>query len=137
MSESTTTSHEQFIDDYQTLWDGEYAKQDIVSESVEVHDPSQPGPVEGREALVEHIRESRGSFSDLQIRTTELAADGDVVLWEWTMTGTNDGELQGMEPTGNEVDITGMSKLVLEDGQLEEEYMYYDVQELFSQLGLA
>jgi steroid delta-isomerase-like uncharacterized protein len=133
MSEPTT---EQFVEAYETLWDGEYDRQDIVGESVLVEDPARPEPVRGREALLEHVRESRASFPDLAIRTEDLVAEGDTVMWEWRMTGTNEGELQGLPPTGNEVDITGMSKLVVVDGRLEEEYMYYNVAELFSQLGL-
>jgi len=136
MSDSASTQHEQFIGEYETLWDGEFSKQDVVSESVVVHDPASPEPIEGREALLEHIRGSRAAFSDLQIRTKDLLVGDDTVMWEWTMTGTNDGELQGLPPTGNEVDLTGMSKLVFGDDGLEEEYMYYDVQALFAQLGL-
>ena len=135
MSEDSTR-HEQFVDEYETLWDGEFEKRDIVSESVVVHDPGSPEPIEGREELLEHIRGSRSSFPDLAIRTSDLLADGETIMWAWTMRGTNEGELQGLPPTGNEVDITGMSKLVVGDDGLEEEYMYYDVQELFAQLGL-
>jgi steroid delta-isomerase-like uncharacterized protein len=131
-----STRHGQFVDEYETLWDGEFERRDVVSESVVVHDPGRPEPIHGREELLEHIRESRSSFPDLAIRTSDLLAEGETVMWEWTMTGTNEGELRGLPPTGNEVDITGMSKLVVGDDGLEEEYMYYDVQELFAQLGL-
>ena len=131
------TRHEQFVSEYETLWDGEFERRDIVSESVVVQDPASPDPIRGRDALLEHIRESRDSFPDLEIRTSDLLAGDRTVMWEWTMTGTNEGELQGLPPTGNEVDIVGMSKLVLGDDGLEEEYMYYNVQELFAQLGLT
>lgn len=136
MSDNTTRT-EQFISDYETLWDGDFSKRDVVSESVVVHDPGSPDPIRGRDELEEHIRGSRSAFPDLEIRTSDLVADGETIMWEWTMTGTNEGELQGLPPTGNEVDITGMSKLVVTGEGLEEEYMYYNVQQLFEQLGLT
>lgn len=137
MSERIPPRHEQFISDYETLWDGDFSKRDVVAESVVVHDPGSPDPIRGRDELEAHIRGSRAAFPDLQIRTSDLLAGDETVMWEWTMTGTNEGELQGLPPTGNEVDITGMSKLVITDDGLEEEYMYYDVQTLFEQLGLT
>ncbi len=76
------------------LWHGDYSVADeILTEDFVGHWPDRE--VEGREALVELIRETRAMFSSLEFEL-ELGpiADGDLVAARWTGTGrTKEGEM--------------------------------------------
>jgi predicted ester cyclase len=56
---------------------------------------------------------------------------------EWTVTATHDGEYSGIPPTNREVEISGMAKILTENGKVVEDRLYYDLQEVFDQLGLT
>lgn len=42
---------------------------------------------------------------------------------------------QGILPSGREVAVTGMSKTVIPDGEIQENRVYFDSQEMLAQLG--
>jgi predicted SnoaL-like aldol condensation-catalyzing enzyme len=76
------------------LWQGDYdVAEEILAPDFTGHWPDRE--VEGREALVELIRDTHAMFSSLEFRL-ELGPiqDGDLVAARWTGTGrTNDGEM--------------------------------------------
>lgn len=132
-----TPEIERLVNDYEDLWNGDYSKREAVAESVVVADPL-AGEVRGRDALEAFVREFRTAFPDLRITTDELlASEDDLVMIEWTATGTHEGAFEDIPPTEREIDITGMSTVVIADGEVQEDRIYYDRQELFEQLGLA
>lgn len=136
----TRQEAERIVNAYEALWnDRDYAAiPDLVSESFVMYDPVAPGgEVHGRDGLEEFIRETVSAFPDFQVTVVELLADGNLVLDEAEYTMTHEGELNGIPPTNREVEIRGMSKHLVEDGQLEEHWVYIDRQELFDQLGLT
>jgi len=47
-------------------------------------------------------------FPDLRFTVEEVVAEGDLVVVHYTATGTDDGEFQGIAPTGREVVWTGI-----------------------------
>lgn len=53
------------------------------------------------------------------------------------MTGTHEGELMGIEPTGAEVSVTGMAVLQIEDGTCVASWVNMDVLGLMQQLGVV
>lgn len=53
------------------------------------------------------------------------------------MTGTHEGEFNGIPPTGREVDQQGMEKLRLADNRVQEAHIYFDRQEMLTQLGVT
>jgi hypothetical protein len=76
------------------LWAGDFAvAEEMIAEDFVGHWPEQE--VEGRDALVELIRQTRGMFESLEFRL-ELGPfmDGDFLTARWTGTGrTADGEM--------------------------------------------
>jgi predicted ester cyclase len=56
---------------------------------------------------------------------------------EWTATGTHEGEFDGVPPTGREIEISGMAKDLIADGEVLEGRLYYDPAEMAEQLGLT
>ena len=54
----------------------------------------------GPEGFKEYVRAYRSAFSDLHIQIEDQIAEGDKVVTRWTGTGTHDGDLAGIAPTG-------------------------------------
>jgi steroid delta-isomerase-like uncharacterized protein len=124
------------MNDYLALWRGEYSKIDSVSDSFVAYEPSAPGgEVHGQDALEAYIRELRIAFPDSTITPEALLEDAEMVMTEWTATGTHEGEFNGLPPTGHTFGHKGMSKFVIADGKIQEERMYYDTREIAEQLG--
>jgi steroid delta-isomerase-like uncharacterized protein len=121
---------------YLALWHGEYSNVDLVSDSFVAYEPSIPGgAVHGREALEAYVRELRTAFPDFTITVEVLLEDDEMVMAEWTATGTHKGEFNGIPPTDRTFEHRGMSKFVIGDGKVQEERMYYDPREIAEQLG--
>lgn len=140
MAESRTTEHAQLMGDYLDIWnESEYSKlPDVVAESVTVYDPGAPGgEIRGRDALEAFLRELRTGFPDFEVTIDDTLASDDVIMAEWTFTATHGGEFNGIPPTGREIDLRGMDKIVVTDGKVQEHRIYYNLQELFEQLGLT
>lgn len=55
-----------------------------------------------------------------------MLADDERTMVEWTVTGTHEGELSTTPPTGRDIDMTGMSKTLIEDGNVQEGRIYYN-----------
>lgn len=133
----STSETEQVLKDYEDVWYGDFSKLDVVSETVSVHSPDVPdGAVHGRDAFERYVREFRTAFPDFDVTVEERLAREPVVMIEWTATGTQEGEFVGNPPTGREFEITGVSKILVEDGKIREERLYYDLGEMLEQLRL-
>lgn len=138
MAETIPTEHEQLLNDYAGLWNGDHSDFETVSESVLVADPGAPeGEIRGRDAFRSYLDELRTGFPDFHVRLDEVLAGDDVIMAEWTVTATHEGEFDGIPPTGRKMGFSGMDKLLVADGKVQEHHIYYDVQEMLEQLGLA
>jgi steroid delta-isomerase-like uncharacterized protein len=138
MAETSTTGHERLMNDYTALWNGDFSKLDAVADSVTIRHPSAPeGEIHGREALEAFIREYHAGFPDFHIEVHDPIARDDVVTKEYTMAGTHEGESNGVPPTGREFENTGMAKILVADGEVREDRLYFDRSEALEQLGLT
>ncbi|WP_226023560.1 ester cyclase [Halomicrobium salinisoli] len=133
-----TPEPEQLVNDYVALWNGDFSKIDVVAESVEVYDPHAPdGEVHGREDFEAYVREVRDAFPDLTFTAEDVLASDDLVMAEWTGTGTHEGEYNGAAPTGREMTVRGVSKVQIADGEIRSDRIYTDPLEMHEQLGLV
>jgi steroid delta-isomerase-like uncharacterized protein len=124
------------MSDYLALWHGEYSKIDSVSDSFVAYEPSAPGgEVHGPDAFEAYVRDLRTAFPDFTITVESVLEDAEMVMTEWTGTGTHEGAFNGLPPTGRTFEHRGMSKFVIADGKVQEERMYYDPREIAEQLG--
>ena len=60
----------------------------------------------------------RKSFPDLKLDILEMLADGDLVAYRWTMTGTHLGELDGIAPTGAVITGSGITIIRFANGKI-------------------
>ena len=110
---------------------------EILSPQVVSHDPAEPEDVRGIEAHKERIRMYRAGFSDLVVTFDDVIPAGDTVVTRWTASGTNDGEVMGMPPSGKRVTITGMSIDRFDtDGKIVETWDQWDNVGFMAQLGV-
>ena len=56
---------------------------------------------------------------------------GGTAILEWTYRGTHTGDIPGLEASGREISLPGVSVLRLRDGLVEEERVYWDAATLF------
>lgn len=135
MPDATTPDVEQLMSDYFDLRNGDLSKLDVISESFTFYLPIDE--VHGRDGVEAMQREQEIAFPDGKIEVDHMLVSDDVVMWEWTLTGTHEGEWQDIPPTGREVASKGMSKTVIADGKVQENWAYFDSRDLLAQLGVT
>jgi steroid delta-isomerase-like uncharacterized protein len=100
------------------------------------HDPGLPEDVRGPEGFKEYVSMYRSAFSDIHLEIEDQIAEGDRVATRWTGTGTHDGDLMGIPPTGNRVTMPGMEIVRISGGKLAEGWENYDLMGMMQQLGV-
>ncbi len=79
----------------------------------------------------------RSAFPDLQATVEDQVAEGDKVASRFTFRGTHRGELAGIPPTGNQVEVTGIVISRIEGGKGAEDWSNYDALGMMQQLGVV
>ena len=97
----------------------------------EAHDGGSRGP-ESMRALITMLRTA---FPDLHFSIEHLVAEGDTVAGRLTMSGTHEGPLMGMPPTGRSVRQNHMHFVRFRDGKAIEHWGVRDDVGMMRQLG--
>jgi steroid delta-isomerase-like uncharacterized protein len=108
---------------------------ELISEDHVDHDPGREGTPGGREGMRAFVQMYRTAYPDTHIEFGEMVAEGDLVAGNWTATGTHQGELMGIAPTGRSIKVTGMGMDRVRDGQIVESWANYDSLGMLAQLG--
>ncbi|WP_152042889.1 ester cyclase [Salinigranum salinum] len=138
MTQASSSRQEQIIAEYEGLWNGEFSNIDVVAESASVYDPAAPeGVVHGRDAVEAHVRETFQGFPDFELETHDILVRDDIVMLDWTASGTFDGEFYGAPPTGRSFTVSGMAKTIVRDGKVREDRLYYNEKDMLAQLGVT
>ena len=66
----------------------------------------------------------------------DLFGQGDKLVKHWNFKGTHDGEMFGIPPTNNKVDISGTTVVLMKDGKVLQEQDFFDNYSFLMQLGL-
>lgn len=111
------------------------AEEVIAPEYVD-HDPAMPEDIRGPEGFKAFVAGYRAAFSDLHVEIEDQLAEGDKVATRWTATGTHDGDLAGIPPTGRRVTTPGMEIVRISGGKLVEGWEGYDSMNMMQQLGV-
>ena len=83
------------------------------------HDPA-PGQPAGREGFKAFFTELTAAFPDAHIEPAHMVADDENVAVAYTLTGTHEGEFQGIAPTGKKIEVRGLQIGRFENGQIVE-----------------
>ena len=134
---------EEFIDRYNAAWNAH-----DVDEILELHTDDSvfenhtTGDLNvGKEAIGSAIRGIFAVFPDLEFETRRRYVRDDLVVQEWTASGTHLGKMTRsgveVEPTGKRVEYRGMDVIPIEDGLVARKDVYSDGVSLLRQLGLT
>jgi predicted ester cyclase len=99
------------------------------------HDPTLPDIPPGPEGQKQVVNLYRGAFTNAHISIEDQLAEGDRVVTRWTGSGTHQGELMGVAPTGNQVTITGITINRVSGGKIVESWTNYDALGMMRQIG--
>ena len=90
----------------------------------------------GRRAVRERAASLLAAFPDLTLARVDLVVDGSRHADRWILTGTHEGALFGLAPTGRTVHVEGATFTVMnDDGMVAEDHHYFDLAGLLTQLG--
>jgi steroid delta-isomerase-like uncharacterized protein len=106
----------------------------LAPDSVD-HDPYNPHGQEGLEGGKKTIAMYRAAFPDTSFTIDDQVADGDKVVTRWTATGTHEGELMGVPPTGTKSSVTGITIDRIENGKIVEGWTSWDTLGLMRNIG--
>jgi len=111
------------------------ALDDLVAADAIDHDPYNPHANEGREGFKKTIAMYREAFPDLHFEIEDQIAEGDKVVTRWAGTGTHEGTLMGMEPTGTRATTRGIGIDRFEDGKIVESWNSWDTLGMMQNIG--
>ena len=134
MSEVNETVLRRFVGE--VINNGDFSVLDeLVQPNYVYRSPDQE--LDGPEALKSLFAAYRIAFPDLNVRIDDLVNGGDKVVITVTLTGTHEGDLMGISPTGKPVKISGMILSHFQDGKIVEEWEILDMLAMFQQLGVV
>ncbi|WP_266075353.1 ester cyclase [Haladaptatus caseinilyticus] len=107
---------------------------ELLADDFVAYEPEQPEPIRGRDGYRRTVELYRSAFPDISFTIHDLVSEGDRVAVHWTASGTHDGELMGIEPTGKRVENEGMEFNYLRDGKIVEMRVVWDALGMLRQL---
>jgi predicted ester cyclase len=107
------------------------ALHEIVSPDYVLH----PDEVRGVDGLAEMVAGYRSALAGLSVSIEHQFTEGDYVATRATIRGRHEGELQGVPPTGREVEFSVLTISRCRDGKIEEEWELADTIGLLEQVG--
>ena len=91
--------------------------------------------LEGIDQLREMIEGYFTAFPDMHMEVEQRVVEGNLISTRWRVTGTHDGPLDGIEPTGKKIDISGQLIMRFEGTKIAEEWEVFDELAMLKQLG--
>jgi steroid delta-isomerase-like uncharacterized protein len=108
---------------------------DLVAPNCIDHDPA-PNQIPGPEGYAAFFGGMQKAFPDMKIEVEHLVADDDNVAFAYRLTGTHDGEFNGIAPTGKTINVRGMQISKFADGKMVERWGSSDELGILKQLGV-
>jgi predicted ester cyclase len=124
---------ERFYHELWNTWDLAVAN-DVLAEDVRFRG-TLGSTLEGREAFKGYVETVRRAFPDWHNRIDEVISCGDRVVTRMTWSGTHEGRLMEVEPTGAHVLDVGVAIFRLSERKIVEAWVVGDTQELWRALG--
>lgn len=106
---------------------------DIYAPSIRIHGYA-PEPL-GLDAAKGFYAVIWAAFPDARVNGHDTICEGDRVAYRFTMTGTHQGEFNGIPATGKPIALPGMTILDFENGKCVERWAIADFMALLAQIG--
>lgn len=98
------------------------------------HDPA-PGQGPGRDGFRSFFQTLTAAFPDVHLEPRTMVVDDDNVAFAYTLTGTHQGEFQGVAATGKRIEVRGVQIGRFANGQIVERWGATDEAGIMSQIG--
>ena len=112
------------------------AANDFLVENYHEYSTGNGDSFQSREEFISGNADFLAAFPDLRMIEDGCIAEGDTVVYQHTITGTHEGEIMGVEPTGNKITLENAGVFHIEDGKIADVYLYADNISLMRQLGI-
>lgn len=126
---------------YSRVWDEiiNNGKLDLFNDSnftsnVIIH--SSPTDIVGIDSVRAYYANYIAGFSNIKFTIKDVFGMGNKLVKYWNFKGTHTGVFFGIEPTGKQVDLDGVTLVRMENGKIAEERDFFDNLEFMQQLGL-
>jgi steroid delta-isomerase-like uncharacterized protein len=110
---------------------------EIFASDFTLHDPDLPGGARGPDGMKRIVETFVSAFPDLRVTLDDELSSGEKVVTRWTSRGTHQGELMGIAPTGNQVEVTAVGIWRVAEGKIAEAWVVFDALGMMRQLGVA
>ena len=108
----------------------------IVDEKFVAESDTLPANIDGPQGLAQFMSVYVTAFPDLHFEIQQQLADGDFVVTRWVATGTHQGVLMGIPPTGRRAVTQGCTVSQFRGGKGVHDWIYWDSGNLLRQLGV-
>jgi len=106
---------------------------DLYTEDVVDHMPL-PGQVGGKDALRQVVADFHRAIPDLKITVHGVICEGDRAVDFWTLRGRHTGRAMGMEPTGAQLEFSGIDMVRIRDGKISDIWHVEDLLKMLDQM---
>lgn len=106
----------------------------VVAPDLVIHYAEMPKPLQGRETWQHGFELMKRAFPDLKAHVDDIVAADDKVALRLTLSGTHQGEFQGIPATGRTIGYVSHEFYRVRDGLIAEEWICSDMASLFRQL---
>jgi steroid delta-isomerase-like uncharacterized protein len=93
--------------------------------------------ISGLDSVIEAQAKYREGFPDYTMELKHVVDGGDLVAHHWVITGTHEGEFNGIPPTGNEITYHGMAFHRIENDKIAESWWTTDRLRVLRDLGVV
>ena len=137
----TNDQVEKNINTYKTAWDAFFETRDSNAINTDSFDKqatvvTASENIIGIDAFRDYYNNYLTGFSDAEFSFIDIIGQGDQLVKNWNFKGTHDGEMFGIPPTNNKVDISGTTIVTMKDGKVLQEQDFFDNHSFLMQLGL-
>lgn len=106
---------------------------DVLTDDVVLHDPHL-SDIHGHDRVARYYATFHDAFPDIAFTVDDLFVTGDRVAVRWTAEGTHQADFWGIESTDNEIHLSGIDIVRVEDDRISEVWTVYDSATLLQQL---
>lgn len=90
--------------------------------------------IQGPDGAKTFVSRLRVAFPDFQFKIVDQVSEGDKVATRWIISGTHQGEFQGMPPSGKRIEMTGITIFRIACGKLIEGWTNEDTLGMLQQI---
>ncbi|MBV9623623.1 MAG: ester cyclase [Acidobacteria bacterium] len=122
---------------FEEVWNNKKvaAIDELIAANYIHHDAQSPSFPSGIEGYKQFVAYYLNAFPDVRFTIDNEVAEADMVVIRWTATGSHEGDLAELAPTGRHFSVTGITMARLSDGKVAESWNSWDALGMMQQLG--